>query len=165
MFLKKSWKKKYYSLVHPYVKYGFESWHGAFLSATEFTCLYQRSPFRAIFMLNFNAHRNDFFKKTYFRKSDELYKFNLSYISLRYSKIKITISSLNTLDPIQNSTLLTRDTVVLSIRRFNLTISLNSFVYQSLKDWNCLPSTMKNRSNVCMFIFNLKITYFRNMYK
>ena len=70
-------KKLYYSLVHPYINYGIQSWHGASQSATSGVHVLQKKAIRAVFNLNFNAHTNDYIKQSSILKSNELYKFNL----------------------------------------------------------------------------------------
>ena len=70
-------KKLYYSLVHPYINYGFQSWHGASQSTTTGVLVLQKTAIRAVFNLNFNPYSNDYFKQISILKSNELYTFNL----------------------------------------------------------------------------------------
>ena len=49
-----------------------------------------------------------------------------------------------------------RNNSSLIIPRFNLSASQNSFVFQSIKSWNSLPSSIKNSSSIRIFKLKLK---------
>ena len=125
---------------------------------------YLKKTIRAVLNLNFNAHTNYYCKESSILKSNELYKFNLCchlYKILRnkntdyFDKYFRSYSELRSLNTRNNSSLI--------IPKFYLTTSQNSFAYQSIKHWNCLPSTIRNRSNVQIFDFQFK-KYFSSQY-
>ena len=70
-------KIRQYSIIHPYLKYGIDSWHGHLSRpAGEFMCL-RKKAIKAEFNLNFVSHINDCFELKLTLKHKDLYKLNL----------------------------------------------------------------------------------------
>ena len=153
-------KKLYYSLIHPYLNYGIESWHGASQSAVSGVHVLQKKVIRAVFNLDFNAHTNQHFKQSFILKCKELYTFNLSshlYKLLKNRNNDYLAQYLRSYSELHNHN--TRNNSSLIIPRFNLSTSQNSFVYQSIKSWNSLPLTIQKSSSICTFNSKLKKYY------
>ena len=70
-------KRLYYSLVQPYINYGIETWHGTSQSATSGVHVPQKKTIRAVFNLNYNDHTNEYIKRNFILKCNEIYKMNL----------------------------------------------------------------------------------------
>ena len=138
-------EKVNYSLVHPYINYRIQSWHVAFQSAKNEVHVLQKKVLRAVFILSFKAHS----------KLNELYKFNLCchlYKILQnennhyFAKYFRSYQELHSYNTRNNSSLI--------FPKFNLATSQNSFAFQSIKNWNCLLSTIRKRSNFRLFNFH-----------
>ena len=55
-------KTLYTSLIHPYLSYGIEAWHGTYQNNTSKIFVIQKKAIRAINNLAYNEHTNAYFK-------------------------------------------------------------------------------------------------------
>ena len=55
-------KTLYTSLIHPYLSYGIEAWHGTYQNNTSKILVLQKKAIRAINNLAYNEHTNAYFK-------------------------------------------------------------------------------------------------------
>ena len=62
------------SLVHSYLSYGIEAWHGTYQNNTSKIFVLQKKAIRAINNLAYNEHTNAFFKYNKILKLSEQYK-------------------------------------------------------------------------------------------
>ena len=65
-------EKLHYLSIQPYINYGIESWHGACQSFTSGVHVRQKKAIRAVFNLNYNAHANESFERSFISKSTKL---------------------------------------------------------------------------------------------
>ena len=145
-------KKHYYSLIYPYLNYGIESGHVASHSAVSGVHVLLKKAIRAVFNLDFNAQTKEYFKQSFSLKCKELYIFNLSchlFKILKNRNNDYLAQYLRSCSELHNHN--TRNNSSLIIPRFNLSTSQNSFLYQSIKSWNSLPTTIQNSSSICTF--------------
>ena len=120
---------------------------------------------RAVFKLIYNAHTNEYFKGNSIPKCNEMCKINLCcylYKMLRSRNSRYFDQYLRTHSELHNHN--TRNNSCLIIPRFNLSTSQNSFVFQSIKSWNSLPSSIKNSSNIRIFKLKLKKYFCSEIY-
>ena len=111
-----------------------------------------------MFNLNYNAHTNDSFKGNFILECNELYKIKFCcYLSkMLRSRNNYFAQYLRTHSELHSHN--TRNNSSLIIPRFNLSASQNSFVFQPIKSWNSLPSSIKNSSNIRIFKLKFKKT-------
>ena len=88
-------KTLYTSLIHPYLSYGIEAWHGTYQNNTSKIFVLQKKATRAINNLAYNEHTNAYFKCYKILKLSDQYKLQVSnYIfQLLHSNIDEVIES------------------------------------------------------------------------
>ena len=67
-------KTLYTSLIHPYLSYGIEAWHGTYHNNTSKIFVLQKKAMRAINNLAYNEHTNAYFKCNKILKLFDQYK-------------------------------------------------------------------------------------------
>ena len=76
-------KTLYTSLIHPYLSYGIEAWHGTYQDNTSKIFVLQKKAIRAINNLAYNEHTNACFKSNKILNLSDQYKLQVSnYIFL-----------------------------------------------------------------------------------
>ena len=70
-------KTLYASLIHPYLSYGIEAWHGAYNNTSKIFIL-QKKAIRSINNLAYNEHTNAYFKCNKILKLSDQYKLQVS---------------------------------------------------------------------------------------
>ena len=68
----------YTSLIHPYLSYGIEAWHGTYKNNTSKIFVLQKKAIRAINNLAYNEHTNAYFKCNKILKLFDQYKLQVS---------------------------------------------------------------------------------------
>ena len=68
----------YTSLIHPYLSYGIEAWHGTYQNNTSKIFVLQKKAIRAINNLAYNDHTNAYFKCNKILKLSDQYKLQVS---------------------------------------------------------------------------------------
>ena len=71
-------KTLYTSLIHPYLSYGIEAWHGTYQNNTSKIFVLQKKNIRAINNLACNEHTNAYFKCNKLLKLSDEYKLQVS---------------------------------------------------------------------------------------
>ena len=71
-------KTLYTSLIHPYLSYGIEAWHGTYQNNTTKIFVFQKKAMRAINNLAYNEHTNTYFKCGKILKLSDQYKLQVS---------------------------------------------------------------------------------------
>ena len=71
-------KTLYTLLIHPYLSYGIEAWHGTYQNNTSKIFVLQKKAVRAINNLAYNEHTNAYFKCNKIRKLYDQYKLQVS---------------------------------------------------------------------------------------
>ena len=71
-------KTLYTSLIHPYLSYGIEAWHGTYQNNTSKIFVLQKKALRAINNLANNEHTNAYFKCKKILKLSDQYKLQVS---------------------------------------------------------------------------------------
>ena len=78
----------YTSLIHPYLSYGIEAWHGTYLNNTSKLFILQKKAIGAINDLAYNEHSNANFKCNKILKLSDQYELQvLNYVSKYYTQI------------------------------------------------------------------------------
>ena len=81
-------KTLYTSLIHPYLSYGIEAFHGTYQNDTSIIFVLQKKAIRAINNLAYNEHTKAYFKCSKILKLSDQYKLQVSnYVSKYYTKI------------------------------------------------------------------------------
>ena len=147
-------------MILPYLNYSIEAWFGAAQVDTNKILVLQKKSLRAVHSLPFNAHTNDFFKSNAILKINDLYKLNLCSLVYRYTQPMVDLPSatrFQTASTIHSHN--TRQNQHLSVPRYNLTKSQSSFLYNSIHEWNSIPSEIKNCDSLKTFKKELKGYY------
>ena len=71
-------KTLYPLLIHPYLSYGIEAWHGTYKNNTSKIFVLQKKAIREINNLAYNEHTNAYFKCTKILKLSDSYKLQVS---------------------------------------------------------------------------------------
>ena len=71
-------KTLYTSLIHPYLSYGIEAWHGTYENNTSKIVVLQKKAIRAINNLAYNEHANAYCKCNKILKLSDQYKLQVS---------------------------------------------------------------------------------------
>ena len=71
-------KTSYTSLLHPFLSYGIEAWHGTYQNNTSKISILQKKAIRAINNLAYNEHTNAYFKCNKILKLSDQYKLQVS---------------------------------------------------------------------------------------
>ena len=147
-------------MILPYISYSIEAWFGAARVDSNKISVLQKKSIRAIYSLPFNAHTNDYFKSDAILKISDLYKLNLCSLVYRYSQPMVDLPSVTRIQT-RSSTHShnTRHNQNLSIPRYNLTKSQSSFLYNSIQEWNSIPSEIRYCDTLKNFKNNLRGYY------
>ena len=88
-------KTLYTSLIHPYLSYGIEAWHGTYQNNTSKIFVQKNKAIRAINNLAYNEHTNAFIKCNKMIKLSDQYKFQVSnyFFQVLHSNIDEEIKS------------------------------------------------------------------------
>ena len=153
----------YNTLILPYITYCIESWHAAPNYLTNSINVLQKKSIRAVFNLPYNAHTNEYFKNNNILKLKELYKLNLCSLLFDYIHTDNVFTFSNRLTThAQTHSHDTRNQNNISLPRYTKSRSQSSFLYQSIKEWNLLPNTIKHSTNKNSFKVRLKSHYIAN---
>ena len=76
-------KTLYTSLIHPYLSYGIEAWHGTYQNYTSKIFVLQKKSIRAINNLAYNEHTNAYFKCNKILKLSDQYRLQVSNYILK----------------------------------------------------------------------------------
>ena len=77
-------KTLYTSLIHPYLSYGIEAWHGTYQNYTPKIFILPKKALLAINNLANNEHTNVYFKCNKIHKLSDQYKLQVSIIFFNY---------------------------------------------------------------------------------
>ena len=149
----------YSSLILPYITYAIETWHGSPKYLQNQLFILQKKAIRAIFNLPYNFHTNNYFKDARLLKLEEIFQVcsctqiyqalnSNSHFLKSFLRSHYEISHLNT----RNSAQLT-----LPICRKSQT--KEAFLFTSIKNWNALPSFVKNAKSAGSFKARIKNHY------
>ena len=154
----------YSTLVHPYLTYGIEAWHGTFKNYTNKIFILQKKAIRAINNLEFNEHTNEYYKSNEILKLEDQYRLQTSkYIyQLLNTNVDCEMSS-KLFRNIQDHSHDTRHGEVLRVTRVNRTISKNNIFHNGIKTYNSLEDKIRNSNSLLKFRKQAKI-FFLNQY-
>ena len=153
-------KTLYTSLIHPYLSYAIETWHGTYQNNTSKIFVLQKKAIRAINNLPYNEHTNACFKYNIILKLSDQYKLQVpNYIfQVLHSNIDEELKSsllINNHIHIHN----TRTNNQMSILRLNRSKTKHYVLHNGMLTWNSLTDIRK--VNVSLSIFKSKV---RNLY-
>ena len=137
-------KMLYTSLIHPYLSYGIEPWHGTFQNNTSKIFVLQKKAIGAINNLAYNEHTNAYFKCNKILKFSDEYKLQISnYIfQVLHSNIDEEIKlSLLINNKIHSHN--TRTNNKISILRVNRSKTKHCVLHNGMIMWNSLPDIFK----------------------
>ena len=77
------------SLIHPYLSFGVEAWHGRYQNNTSKIIVFQKKAIRAINNLTYNEHTNACFKCNKILKLSDQYKLQVSNYILQLLDLNI----------------------------------------------------------------------------
>ena len=147
-------------MILPYLSYGVEAWFGASRTDSNKILTLQKKSVRAVFNLPFNSHTNDYFKNSNILKANDLYRLNLCSLVYKYTQPEVDLPCAAMF--ITNSDIHsynTRHNHNLTAPRYNLTKSHSSFLYNSIHEWNLVPSEIKNCNTLKTFKAHLRRFY------
>ena len=147
-------------IIHPYLSYGIEAWHGTYQNNTSKIFVLHKKAIRAINNLAYNEHTNAYFKCNKILKLSDQYK-------LQVSNYVFQVLHSNIDDEIESSLLInnqihshnTRTNNQMSILRVNRSKTKHSVLHNGLITWNSLNDIFK--VNVSFSMFKSKV---RNFY-
>ena len=155
----------YSSLIHPYLIYGVEAWHGTFKNLTNKIFVLQKKAIRAVNSLDFNEHTNEYFISNEIMKLEDQYKYQISNYTFQLlnSNIDEEITSIimNNQEAHSHDT---RHGKMLKIPRVIRTMSKNNIIYIGPKVWNSLPNNVKDVNSLYKFKKKTK-SFFIEQYK
>ena len=127
------------SLIHPYLSYGIEAWHGTYQNNTSKIFVVQKKAIRAINNLAYNEHTNAFFKCNKILKLSDQYKLQVSHyiFQLLHSNIDEEIESrlfINNQIHSHN----TRTNNQMSILRVNRSKTKHCVLHNGVMTWNSI---------------------------
>lgn len=149
----------YFSLVHPYLYYGVEVWHGTYSNITENVFVLQKKACRAINHLPYNAHTCHYFKTTEILKLKDLYNFQLAVFMFKaiHTNQNIELRELlQSHSDVHEYNTRFRDNLILP--KYNRKKSEMCIHFKSVKVWLGLPLDVKCCSS--LFIFKRKLKQF-----
>ena len=137
-------KTLYTSLIHPYLSYGIEAWHGTYQNNTSKIFVLQKKAIRAINNIVYNEHTNTYFKCYKIIKLSDRYKLQVSnYVfHVLHSNIDEEIK-LSLLINNQIHSLNTRTNNQMSILRLNRSKPKHCVLHNVMITWNYLPVIFK----------------------
>ena len=146
-------------MILPYLTYGIETWYAAPNVLTSRISILQKKSIRAIHNLAYNSHTNDYFKQDNILKLQDLYKTQICTKLFSYSLAPNNEfhHRLNSHTNVHNH--YTRNRHNLILPNYTKTSSQNSFLYQSIKEWCNIPSTLKHPVSISTFKHKLKSHY------
>ena len=142
----------YTSLIHPYLSYGIEAWHGTYQNNTSKIFVLQNKAIRAINNLAYNEHTNAYFKCNKILKLSDQYKLQVSnYIfQVLHSNIDEEIkSSLLINNQIHSHNTWTNNQM--SILRVNRSKTKHCVLHNGMITFNSLPDIFKVNVSFSMF--------------
>lgn len=146
----------YHTLVLPYIYYGIEVWYGGPDSVSNRIVVLQKKIVRAMNNLSFNSHTHSFFSDMNILKVHEIYLMCLGTYMYK-NNVKFTAAS-----DIHEHNTRNRDGFIAP--RYNLSVTQNSWKYQSIKLWSSLPNDVKNCKSIFKFKRALK-SFFLSQYQ
>ena len=152
-------KTLYTSLIHPYLSYGIEAWHGTYQNNTSKIFILQKKAIHAINNLAYNEHTNAYFKYNKILKLSHQYKLQVSNYAFQildsniYEEIKSSLLINNKINSHN-----TRTNNQMSILRVNKSKTKHCVLHNGIT-WNSLPDIFK--VNVSFSMFKSKV---RNFY-
>ena len=140
------------SLIHPYLSYGIEAWHGTYQNNTSKIFVLQKKAIRAINNLAYNEHTNAYFKCNKILKLSDQYKLQVSnYIfQLLHSNIYEVIESCLLINN-QIHSHNTSTNYHMSILLVNRSNTKHCVLHNSMITWNSLPDIFKDSVSFSMF--------------
>ena len=152
-------KTLYASLIHPYLSYGIEAWHGTYKNNTSKIFVLQKKAIRTINNLAYNEHTNAYFKCNKTLKLSDQYKLQvLNYVfQVLHSNIDEEIKS-NLLINNQIHSHNTRTNNKMSILRVNRSKTKHCVLDNGMITWNSLHDVFK--VNVSFSMFKSKVQNF-----
>ena len=152
-------KTLYTSLIHPYLSYGIEAWHGTYRNNTSKIFFLQKKAISAINNLACNEQTNAYLKCNKILKLSDHYKLQVSnYVfQVLHSNIDAEIkSSLLINNQIQSHN--TRTNNHMSILRMNRSKTKHCVLHNGMITWNFSPDIFK--VNVSFSMFKRKVGNF-----
>lgn len=154
----------YSSIIHPYLTYGIEAWHGTFKNHTNKIFILQKKAIRAINNLDFNSHTNEYFILNQILKLEDQYRFQISAYIFKLLNSNTDKEVLIELQKnIRDHPHDTRNGEVLSVSRIIRSKSKNMISHNGVKFWNSIPSNIRNSNSFYKFKNNVK-TFFLDQY-
>ena len=153
-------KTLYTSLIHPYLSYGIEAWHGTYQNNISKIFVLQKKAIRAINNLAYNEHTNAYLKSKKILKLSDQYKLQVSnYVfQVLHSNIDEEIkSSLLINNQIHGHT--TKTNKEMSILRVNRSKTKHCVLHNCMITWNSLPDICKVNVSFSMFKSNVRNFY------
>ena len=149
----------YQSLVVPYISYAIEIWHGAPKYLINQIFILQKKAIRAINLLPYNSHTNNYFKEAKLLKLEELFKsYSCSHIyQAMHSENHFLRAHLKTHHEISN--LNTRNSSNLMLPLCKKAQTKAGFMFTAIKEWNTLPSNVKCAKTIFSFKSKIKNYY------
>ena len=153
-------KTLYTSLIHPYLSYGIEAWHGTYQNNTSKIFVLQKKAKSAINNLAYNEHTNAYFKSNKILKFSDQYKLQVSNYIFQVLHSNI-VEELESCLLINNQILSNnaRTNNQMSILGVNRSKTKHCVLHNGMITWNSLPDIFK--VNVSFSMFKSKV---RNFY-
>ena len=139
----------YSSLIHPYLIYGAEAWHGTFKNLTNKIFILQKKAIRAINELDYNDHTNDYFKTNKILKLNDQYNFQIiKYIYQLFNTNIDEEMSAMLINSLQDHNYDTRNKRIINVTNVSRNRSKNNVFHNGVKSWNSLPDVIKNSKSL-----------------
>ena len=141
-------KTLYSSLFAPHILYGMEIWFGILLTNDERIFKLQKKAIRAVNLLPYNHHTNDYFKQMEILKVHDLYK--LRTLLYTFSNNFFTQADVHDHN--------TRNRNNLVVPQYRRARTQSSIFYQGISLWNNLPSEVREIQSLNSFKSHVKST-------
>ena len=141
-------KTLYSSLFAPHILYGMEIWFGILLTNDERIFKLQKKAIRAVNLLPYNHHTNDYFKQMEILKVHDLYK--LRALLYTFSNNFFTQADVHDHN--------TRNRNNLVVPQYRRARTQSSIFYQGISLWNNLPSEVREIQSLNSFKSHVKST-------
>ena len=141
----------YYSLVFPYLFYCIEIW-GACPASTRLP-LYrlQKKIVRNIYKLEYNAHANPAFYNLNILKLDDIFRFFINKKFFEILRFNKSSWILQMVQDIQVNHMYSTRNLLLRMPSIHICRFKQSFIYQSIYNWNLIPDNLKNFNSILTF--------------
>ena len=149
----------YNSLILPFISYGIEVWYATSDTLTSKISILQKKSIRAIHDLDYIAHTNDYFKNDNILKLQDLYKLQICSCLYKYNNLTNNEFHDRLIPHTNNHNHHTRNRNNLVLPQYTKATTQSSFLYQSINEWNNVPTPIQNSQSIYSFKRKLKGHY------